>query len=183
MSSNNKKHLIGNAHGDRVSLFHDGRVKIWSTTHLWIVGHRERPTALGEMVRIRIGEQLDVPGPTRGQQRPDFEIATNPALTHELAATVGADNGTFVQFFHDGTIIVGNDGRDIRELLNAGRRANPTRGQNGVGGSVMLVFGGSYRPRQLRPSDYPLLPISEDHPPSPLRLYPDEFKIESPEFD
>lgn len=179
MSVNNDRHLIGNGNGDRVSMFYDGRVKVWSTTHLWTVEKRERHTALGEMVRLGIGEALDVPGPTQRQKHPDIAVPTDPTLGDTVAATVCADNGTFAQFFHDGTIVVGNDGRDLDGLLNAGRRANPTRGRNGVGGSVMIVFAGSYRPRTLRPSDFELLQVPERRPPSPLRLYPDEFEIDS----
>ncbi|NKY27768.1 hypothetical protein [Nocardia gamkensis] len=180
MASNNDKHVVGNSNGDRISLFYDGRVKVRSTAHLWTVSGRERQTALGESVHIEIGERLKVPRPK--PQRPDIDVPTDPALGRTVAATVCADNGTFVQLFHDGTITVGNDGRDIRGLLNAGRYANSKRNQNGVGGSVMVVFEGTYRPQQHRSSDYPLLHIPEDRPPSALRLYPDEFEIETPGF-
>ncbi|MGV9613190.1 hypothetical protein [Nocardia xishanensis] len=180
MVSNNAKHVIGNSNGDRISLFYDGRVKVRSTTHLWTVGGRERQTALGESVQIEIGERLEVPGPK--PRRPDIDVPTDPALGRTVAATVCADNSTYVQLFHDGTITVGNDGRDIRGLLNVGRYANSKRNRDGVGGSVMVVFEGTYRPQQHRPSDYPLLHIPEDLPPSPLRLYPDEFRIETPGF-
>ncbi|RBO79529.1 hypothetical protein [Nocardia puris] len=183
MSANPEKHLIGNRQGDRVSLFFDGRVKVWSTTHLWTIVGREAHNALGETVHIGVGDRLDVAGPTGKQHKPDILIPTEPERGREEAATICADNGTFVQFFHDGSISVGNDGREFGRLLNAGREFNPTRGHNGVGGSVMILFEGSYRPRQLRTSAYPLLAIPEAEPPRPFRLYKDEFALPAPGFE
>lgn len=159
-----------------MSLFFDGRVKVWSTTHLWSVLDRRRHSALGEIVLLGVGRELAVPGPTERQQRPQIEVTLDPGAGHVVASMIAGDNGTFVQLFHDGGIAVGNDGRDIGQILNAGREANPARRRNGVGGSVMIAFDGSYRPRNLRQADR-YLAIPEVTPPVAFRLYPDEFEI------
>ncbi len=176
MTANNAKYLVGNDMGDRVSIFDDGRVKVWSTTHLWTIEGRERHNALGETVFLGIGRALSTPGPTAGQQRCDVDISLDPEDGRTVAGTVGADNGTFVQFFHDGSIAVGNDGRDLESVFNVGREANQTRGRNGVGGSVMVTFGGSYRPQVLRACDH-LVEVSERAAPPTNRLYKDEFEV------
>ncbi|KAF0842556.1 hypothetical protein [Nocardia caishijiensis] len=176
MAPNSAKFLFSNGTDDRVSLFDDGRVKVWSTTHLWSEMSRERHNALGETVLLGIGRTLDVPGPVDRRQTCDAEFALTPDLGHTVAATVAADNGTFVQFFHDGTIAVGNDGRDVATVFNAGREANSERGVNGVGGSVMVTFGGSYRPKTMRQSDFQVA-LSESTAPRPNRLYKDEFLV------
>ncbi|MEU4430027.1 hypothetical protein AB0F65_05025 [Nocardia rhamnosiphila] len=177
MAGNSKKHLIGNDQGDRVSLFHDGRVKVWSTTHLWTVVRLPDYAGIGEAVRLGIGEHHDVPGPIERREQPKITVPTGSVDDGAKAGTVCANNGTFVQFFADGSVVVGNDGRDIRQLMNVGRYTTPERGRNGVGGSVMIVFEGSYRPRPARASAYPLLHIPEDEPPKPMRLYKDEFIV------
>jgi hypothetical protein len=176
VTANNAKYLVGNDVGDRVSIFDDGRVKVWSTTHLWTIEGRERHNALGETVFLSIGPALSTPGPTAGQQRCDVEISLDLEGGRTVAATVGVDNGTFVQFFHDGSIAVGNDGRDLASVFNVGREANQTRGRNGVGGSVMVTFEGSYRPQVLRACDH-LVEVGERAAPPPNRLYKDEFEV------
>lgn len=177
MAPNSAKYLISNGTDDRVSLFDDGRVKVWSTTHLWSELSRERHNALGETVLLGFGRTLDTPGPVDRRQQPDAEFPLDPEQGHTIAATVAADNGTFVQFFHDGTIAVGNDGRDLVSVFNAGRESNTTRGGvNGVGGSVMVTFGGSYRPRTVRENDFQV-ELAEATAPRPNRLYKDEFLV------
>ncbi|MFC4374298.1 hypothetical protein ACFO5K_09305 [Nocardia halotolerans] len=176
MAPNSAKYLISNGTDDRVSLFDDGRVKVWSTTHLWTELSRERHNALGETVLLGIGRTLDVPGPVDRRHNSDAEFALDAEQGHTIAGTVSADNGTFVQFFHDGTIAVGNDGRDLATVFNAGREANSERGVNGVGGSVMVTFGGSYRPKTVRPGDFEAQ-LSEATAPRPNRLYKDEFQV------
>ncbi|MCP2290649.1 hypothetical protein ACFYT3_13650 [Nocardia amikacinitolerans] len=176
MTANNAKYLVGNGLGDRVSIFDDGRVKVWSTTHLWTVEGRDRHNALGETVVIGVGRALSTPGPTNRQHPCDLEIPLDGFRARTIAATVGVDNGTFVQFFHDGAIAVGNDGRDIDQVFNVGREANQTRVRNGVGGSVMITFEGKYRPKSLRDCDYRVT-VTEDASPPPNRLYKDEFEI------
>lgn len=118
MAPNSAKYLISNGTDDRVSLFDDGRVKVWSTTHLWTEEGRERHNALGETVLLGIGRTLGEPGPVDRRQQCDAEFELDPEKGHTVAATVGADNGTFVQFFHDGKIAVGNDGRDVATVFN-----------------------------------------------------------------
>ncbi|MEU4813763.1 hypothetical protein AB0H20_31570 [Nocardia fluminea] len=176
MAPNSAKYLISNGTDDRVSLFDDGRVKVWSTTHLWTEESRERHNALGETVLLGIGRTLGEPGPVDRRQQCDAEFELDPEQGHTVAATVGADNGTFVQFFHDGTIAVGNDGRDVATVFNAGRETTSARGTTGVGGSVMITFGGSYRPRTKRESDFQV-ELSEATAPRPNRLYKDEFLV------
>lgn len=176
MAPNSAKYLISNGTDDRVSFFDDGRVKVWSTTHLWTEESRERHNALGETVLLGIGRALETPGPATGRQSCDAEFALDPSRGHTIAATVAADNGTFVQFFHDGTIAVGNDGRDVASVFNAGREANSTRGTTGAGGSVMVTFDGSYRPKTQRESDFQV-ELSEATAPRPNRLYKDEFQV------
>ncbi|WP_143861476.1 hypothetical protein [Nocardia amikacinitolerans] len=151
-------------------------MKVWSTTHLWTVEGRDRHNALGETVFIGVGRALSTPGPTNRQHPCDLEIPLDAFRPRTIAATVGVDNGTFVQFFHDGAIAVGNDGRDIDQVFNVGREANQTRGRNGVGGSVMITFEGKYRPKSLRDCDYRVT-VTEDASAPPNRLYKDEFEI------
>ena len=176
LPANNERHLVGTSGDDRVSLFYDGRVKVWSTAHVWTVLERGRHNALGEMVLLGRGRDLTVPGPTERQQRPRIEVALDSGAGHAVASTIAGDNGTFVQLFHDGAIAVGNDGRDIEQILNAGREAGPDGKRNGVGGSVMIGFAGSYRPRDLRAADH-YVTITELRPRPAFRLYPDEFEI------
>jgi hypothetical protein len=137
---------------------------------------RYRHNALGETVLLGIGRELTIPGPTDGQEVPKFEVILDAKEGHNVAATIAGDNGTFVQFFHDGTIAVGNDGRDIDEVRNLRREATRDRKRNGIGGSVTVTFTGNYRPRNLREADH-YIEIPERTSPPSFRLYSDEFEI------
>lgn len=175
MAPNSDKYLLSNGTEDRVSLFYDGRVKVWSRFHLWEILEHGRHNALGEFVRIGVGRALDVKGPTGTREKLHYESPRiDPALGGAEAATIAADNGTFVIFHHDGSITVGNDGRDIEETVN-GAREGLAGTESGRGGSVMIFFAGSYRPRAIRRSD------CQVHIPEDRRRvrgqWPDEYEI------
>ncbi len=153
MASNTEKYLLSNGTDDRVSLFHDGRVKVWSPSHLWEIVESGRHNALGQSVRIAVGRTLQVKGPTAAREKLHFTASTDSALGDAEAATIAGDNGTFVVFHHDGSVTVGNDGRDIEETVNTGREGLAGT-ESGRGGSVMVFFAGTYRPRTIRSSDY-----------------------------
>lgn len=174
MAPNPDKYLLSNGTDDRVTLFHDGRVKVWSRLHLWDILESGRHNALGQFVRIGVGRALDVKGPTGPRTKPHFTASTDPALGDAAAATIAADNGTFVIFHHDGSITVGNDGRDIEETFN-GAREGLAGTESGRGGSVTIFFAGSYRPRVIRSSDFQVH-IPEDRP-RKRWLFPDEYEI------
>ncbi|MBO0853141.1 MAG: hypothetical protein J2P18_05165 [Nocardia sp.] len=159
-----------------MTLFFDGRVKVWSTTHLWAVAARHRHNALGEVVLLRPGREVAISGPTDRKNTPDIAVTVDAGRGHTVAMTVAGDNGTFVDFFHDSTIAVGNDGRDIDDIHNLGREATRNRTRNGIGGSVILTFKGSYRPRTLRKADH-YVKIPELSLPPAFRLYQDEFEV------
>ncbi|MGW5439684.1 hypothetical protein [Nocardia asteroides] len=172
MAPNSDRYLLSNG-ADRVSLFYDGRVKVWSRSHLWTILESGRPNALGEFVRIGVGQQLDVRGPIGAREKPHFTTSIDPTLGGAAASTITADNGTFVVFHHDGSITVGNDGRDIEETFNGGREVGI---ESGRGGSVMIFFSGSYRCKSARRSDYHvLIPIPEVRP--CREIYPGEYEF------
>ncbi|MGV9668657.1 hypothetical protein [Nocardia niigatensis] len=175
MASNPDSYLLSNGTDDRVTLFRDGRVKVWSRFHLWEIAESGRHNALGEYVRIRAGRALEVRGPSGARKRPIFTASTDPILGDREAATVAGDNGTFVVFHHDGSITVGNDGRDIEETVNLGREGLAGT-ESGRGGSVMIFFAGDYRPPAIRSSDYKVLQIPEKRE-RPRGRYPDEYEI------
>ncbi|MFE3545577.1 hypothetical protein ACFXK0_21655 [Nocardia sp. NPDC059177] len=54
MAPNTAKYVISNGTDDRVSLFDDGRVKVWSTTHLWTEQGRVRHNASGQTVMVTL---------------------------------------------------------------------------------------------------------------------------------
>ncbi|RDI43310.1 hypothetical protein [Nocardia mexicana] len=174
MTSNSDRYLLSNGTDDRVTLFHDGRVKVWSRFHLWEIIESGRHNALGEFVRLAAGRILQVQGPSGARQKPTFVASIDPTLGDRDAATVAGDNGTFVTFHHDGSITVGNDCRDIEETVNLGREGL-AGSESGRGGSVMVFFAGSYRPKTPRRCDHEVQ-IPEIRP-QPRRRYPDEYEI------
>ncbi|TQC44813.1 hypothetical protein EEB14_35135 [Rhodococcus sp. WS4] len=155
-------------------LFSDGRVKVASRDHLWTILESGRHNALGQYVRIGVGRTLDVSGRTGTRETPAFSASLDPALGSAEAATVAADNGTFVVFHHDRSITVGNDGRDIEETFNGGREGLGG-GESARGGSVVITFVGTYRPRG-RECDY-FVHVPETKPRVGNRLYKDEYEI------
>ncbi|MFE6926359.1 hypothetical protein ACFVAV_35485 [Nocardia sp. NPDC057663] len=174
MAPNPDRYLVSNGTADRVSIFYDGRVKVWSRFHLWEILESGRHNALGEFVRIGVGRELQVAAPTGARQQPHFVATTDPSLGSAEAATIAADNGTFVILHHDGSITVGNDGRDIEETFNAGRESL-AGGKSGRGGSVMIFFAGKYRRKAVRASHFQV-EIPEDRPRG-RGLYPGEYEI------
>ncbi|MFC8181572.1 hypothetical protein ACFULT_22065 [Rhodococcus sp. NPDC057297] len=174
MAPNNDRVVLSNGI-DWVSVFLDGRVKVASRFHLWDIVDSGRHTALGEYITLGAGRELDVE-PRRGAAKvPDFATSLDPRLDRTIAATVVADNGTFVEFVHDGGIRVGNDGRDVAETFNTGRESLDG-GASGRGGAVMVTFVGTYRPAGLRSSDYSIQIPPRERPAS-NRLYPGEYEI------
>ncbi len=154
MAPNSDRYLLGNG-TDRVSMFYDGRVKVWSRHHLWEIRDSGRHNTLGEFVRIGVGRPLKEPAPIGVRHALSFSTSIDPSRGDAEAATVTADNGTFVVFHHDGSITVGNDGRDIEETVNLGRD-NLAGGPSGRGGSVMVFFAGSNPPLVARKGDHHL---------------------------
>ncbi|GAF49413.1 hypothetical protein [Rhodococcus wratislaviensis] len=155
-------------------LFLDGRVKVASRDHLWEILESGRHNALGEYVRIGIGRGLKVDGRAGPRETPAFNASLAPPLGSAVAATVAADNGTFVLFHHDRSLTVGNDGRDIAETFNGGRESLGG-GKSARGGSVIVSFIGTYR-APARECDY-FVHVPEDRPRVKNRLYKDEFEI------
>lgn len=171
----NKERVVLSNGIDWVSVFLDGRVKVASRSHLWDIVDSGRHTALGEYITLSPGRELDVE-PMRGAAKvPAFATSLDPRLDQTIAATVAADNGTFVEFIHDGSIRVGNNGRDIAETFNTGRESLDG-GASGRGGAVMVTFVGTYRPVGPRSSDYSIK-IPPNERPAPNRLYPGEYEI------
>ncbi|AMY21035.1 hypothetical protein A3Q40_03684 [Rhodococcus sp. PBTS 1] len=160
---------------DWVSLFHDGRVKVASRTHLWDIVAVERHNALGQAVTLAPGRTIDDGGRTASAVTPDHCVALTPARGDAVAGVVAATNGTFVDFLHNGTVVVGNDGRDIAETFNTAREGLEG-GASGRGGAVMVTFQGSYRPRIQRRCDF-LVEIPEPERPAHNRLYPGEYEV------
>lgn len=156
--------LFSNGHQTRISLFDDGRVKVWSPAYSWRITGTGRPNPLGEYVRLEPGDPIDGDGGTESA----IEIHTDPANGAGCAGVITASNGTYIEIDHDGAITVGNDGRDLAETFNAWRPS--------TGGSVMVTFHGDYRPRTIRAGDHHV-EITETHKPVPNRLYPDEREI------
>jgi hypothetical protein len=107
---------------------------------------------------------------------PDFAVDLDPQAGQATAATVAADNGTFVELHYDGSITVGNDGRDIAETFNTGRESL-AGGPSGCGGAVMITFAGTYRPSQLRKNNF-LVKIPARERPAANRRYPGEYVID-----
>ncbi|MHD0279574.1 hypothetical protein [Rhodococcus aetherivorans] len=166
--------LVSNGTEDWVRLFSDGRVKVAARGHLWKILGSGRHNALGQYVRIGVGRTLDVDGRTGTRETAAFTAVLDPALGTAQAATVAADNGTFVVFHHDRSITVGNDGRDIEETFNTGREGLGG-GKSGRGGAVMVTFGGNYRPA-ARECDY-FVHVPEAKPRVGNKLYKDEYEI------
>lgn len=170
----NSKVVLSNGR-DWVSIFFDGRVKVASRNHLWEIADIGRHTTLGQYVILGVGRELDVDPPSGARKVPDFAVDLDPQGGQATAATVAADNGTFVELHHDGRITVGNDGRDIAETFNTGRESL-AGGPSGRGGAVMVTFAGTYRPSRLRENDF-LVKISARERPAANRLYPGEYII------
>lgn len=166
--------LVSNGTSDWVRLFADGRVKVASRHHLWEILESGRPNGLGQFVRIGIGKALEVAGRTGPRTKPAYTASLNPALGSAAASTVAADNGTFVVFHHDGSVTVGNDGRDIEGTFNTGREGLGG-GEAGRGGAVMITFAGTYR-HPTRPCDF-LVHVPDSTPRTGNRLYKDEYEI------
>ncbi|MGW8813006.1 hypothetical protein [Gordonia terrae] len=144
-------------------MFDDGRVKVWSPNHDWVIaasGH----CGIGQYVQLEPGR----PVPGNGGAEVATIIATDPSRGNEVAGTVVCSNGTFIDIQHSGAVTVGNDGRDIDETFNAVRES--------TGGSVMVTFYGSYCPPKLRSGDH-TVEVSESRRSVPNRLYPDEREI------
>lgn len=174
MAANKERVVLSNGI-DWVSVFLDGRVKVASRSHLWDIVDSGRHTALGEYISLGLGRELDVE-PMRGAAKvPDFATSLDPRMGRTIAATVAADNGTFVEFIHDGSIRVGNDGRDIAETFNTGRESLDG-GASGRGGAVMVTFVGTYRSVSARSSDYSIK-IPQHERPASNRLFPGEYEI------
>jgi hypothetical protein len=167
--------LIVNGTGDYVRFFSDGRVKVYSRDHRWDVLESGRHNALGEFVRLGVGSELPSAGTKQKGETPNFVVSIDPALGIAAAATIAADNGTFVVFYHDGSLTVGSDGRDIEETHN-GVREGVEGGSAARGASVLISFVGTYRPATIRTADY-LVTVPEDKPRRPNRLYPGEKEI------
>lgn len=180
MPPNAKRTILSNG-ADRVTVFHDGRVKVTSSSHVWDIVDRGRHSALGQYVTlapaparhadVRADDREAAPG------TPDFVAQLDPELGSAVAGTAAATNGTFVQFVHDGTIIVGNDGRDLAETFNTGREATEEAAAE-RGGAVTVTFKGSYRPRDVRDHDW-LIEIPPKEKPFSNRLYRGDY--ENPE--
>ena len=135
-----------------------------------------RHTALGQYVTLGVGRELDVDPPSGAGKVPDFAVDLDPLAGRATAATVAADNGTFVELHHDGSITVGNDGRDIAETFNTGRESLDG-GPSGRGGAVMITFAGTYRPSRLRENNF-LVKIPARERPALNRRYPGEYVID-----
>ncbi|OUS97249.1 hypothetical protein CA951_02570 [Rhodococcus sp. NCIMB 12038] len=175
MAGNAARELLSNGTDDRVTVFDDGRIKVWSLNHLWVVESAERHTALGESVLLTVGRFLSDPDQPGKREIPGFVVPTDPSKGRTSAGAVGISNGSFVEFLHDGSIIVGNDVRDIKETFN-GEREQLVKSKSGRGGSVMVTFSGTMTPRALRNFDH-MIAISESTLPVPNRLQPGEYEI------
>lgn len=157
------RQLFSDGRDTRVSVFDDGRVKVWSPCHDWVIA-ASGDSGIGQYVRLEPGR----PVPGSGGTEAATTIATDPTRGDEVAGTVICTNGTFIEIQHNGAVTVGNDGRDIAETFNAVRES--------TGGSVMVTFYGSYRPPKLRSGDH-LVDVDERRRPVPNRLYADEREI------
>lgn len=175
MAPNSKRVVLSNGR-DWISIFLDGRVKVASRKHLWEIADTGRHTALGQYVTLRAGRELDVDPPSGARKIPDFAVDLDPQAGQATAATVAADNGTFVELHHDGSITVGNDGRDMAETFNTGRESL-AGGPSGRGGAVMITFAGTYRPSRLRENNF-LVEIPDRERPAANRPYPGEYIID-----
>lgn len=164
MAGNSARHLFSNGLDARVTIFDDGRIKVWSVKHLWEIDSDGRHTALGQYVRLRPGAVVDAPGGTESATT----FRTDPALGLQIAGTVGMSNGSFVYFEHSGGVVVGNDTRDIAETFNGARQS--------TGGSVMVTFLGTMRPRKQRDFDH-FVNVPEKSQRTANRLYPGEVEI------
>ena len=164
MARNDARHLFSNGRDARVTVFEDGRVKVWSTAHLWEVGNLDRHTALGQFVELHPGRPVHATG---GTEKATI-IPIDPNLGTEVAGTVGMSNGSFVYFLHSGSVVVGNDTRDIARTFNASREE--------TGGSVMVTFASSMKPRTLREFDH-FVEVPELRKPVANRLYAGEQEI------
>lgn len=174
VASNPKRVVLSNGI-DWVSVFLDGRVKVASRAHLWEVVDSGRHTAMGQFVTLGVGRDLDLEPRTGKAEVPAFETQLDEALGDATAAVVAATNGTFVEFVHDGSIRVGNDGRDILETVNTGRETLDG-GPSGRGGAVMITFSGSYRSSKVRDHDF-LVDIPVKERAAATKLYPGEVEI------
>ncbi|MET4050474.1 MULTISPECIES: hypothetical protein [unclassified Rhodococcus (in: high G+C Gram-positive bacteria)] len=97
--------------------------------------------------------------------------STSTQLGRTVAATVTADNGTFVEFVHYGSVRVGSDGRDIAETFNIGRESLDG-GASGSGSAVMVTFVGTYRPSRPCRNDF-LVEIAPRERPARNHPYPE----------
>lgn len=158
-----------------MTVFLDGRVKVASRTHLWEIVDSGRHTAMGQYVTLGVGRDIEAGPLTRTAKVASFETHLDPELGDTSAATVAANNGTFVEFVHDGSIRVGNDGRDIAETFNTGRETLDG-GPSGRGGAVMVTFSGTYRSGRVRDNDF-FIDIPAKERPASNKLYPGEFVI------
>ncbi|WP_032392821.1 hypothetical protein [Rhodococcoides fascians] len=166
---------------DRVALFYDGRIKISSRQHDWALDEPFRHNALGESVRVRPDHDLGFTNPPL-QETPHITISLDPDAGDIVADTVVADNGTFVEFRHDGSIVVGNDGRELLKTFNT-VRTTPEGGISAQGGAVMIRFAGSYRPKPTRTTRFPLVTVPERKSPIDDRPYPGEDVILQNQID
>ncbi|MFH5230843.1 hypothetical protein [Antrihabitans spumae] len=164
MARTEARELFSNGNDVRVSVFDDGRLKVWSVAHAWEIDPPDRHNALGQQVRLRPARRLSAPG---GTERATV-ICTDSSHGESAAGTVAMSNGSFFTFLHDGSVLVGNDTRDIHETFNG------VRGE--TGGSVMITFSGTMRPKMFREYDH-FVEVSEKSRPMPNRLYPGEVEI------
>ncbi|KQU06940.1 hypothetical protein ASG56_05045 [Rhodococcus sp. Leaf7] len=174
MASNSKRAVLSNE-GDSVTVFHDGRIKVTSRDHRWEIVEVGRHSALGQYVTLGVGRPLSASETaTAAAPTADYTVALTPDRETEVAGTVAATNGTFIQFLHNGSITVGSDGRDIAETFNTGPEAN-SEIVSVRGGSVTVTFRGSYRPSSLREHDF-LVDIPSPEKPALNRLHPGEHE-------